>query len=105
MSVSRSGFVASGAGLILAGAAILTAATISTQSSIRQSEVTARATRLQGREWCLGAATLRPGQQVVCGAWTITRTTAGECLAVHAQGTYRIASDGDEHWRRHGGRP
>ena len=105
MSVTRHGVLASAVGMILAASALLTAATIAAQTSARHGEVTARALRLQGREWCLGATNLSPGQAVVCGTWTITRTAEGERRAEHARGLYRITSTGQEQWRIHGGKP
>ena len=105
MSVTRHGVIASGVGVILATSAVLTAATIAAQASTRHAEVSTRALRLQGREWCLGATALNPGQPVICGTWTITRTAEGECRAEHAQGLYRITSSGQEQWRTRGAKP
>jgi hypothetical protein len=97
--------VASVAGLLLALAAILTAATISAQACARYAEVSARALRIQGREWCLGATALPTGQRITCGRWVVSHKTNGDRVAEGATGTYRIASDGSEHWRLRRARP
>lgn len=100
MSLTRRGALATAAGVILALSALPLAAIVSAQASARYREVSARAQKIQGREWCLGAAALPKGQRIESGSWTIAHEADGDRVAQGPGGTYRIASDGRERWSR-----
>jgi hypothetical protein len=100
MAVTRAGMALTVVAALITGAALVTVAAIAARSASRRVEVNERAQRIQGREWCLGAASLASGTRLVVGAWEITRGADGSRVARGPRGTYSIAPDGRETWRR-----
>ncbi|MBA3708774.1 MAG: hypothetical protein H0W83_08155 [Planctomycetes bacterium] len=97
-SMNRQGMVLTAVIVVIAGAAGIIGITIAAQGAHRRSEVSERAARIQGREWCRGAQAMAEGAEVRCGAWEITRSPGSERIARGPHGTYRISSDGRESW-------
>ncbi|MBA2482028.1 MAG: hypothetical protein H0V44_15290 [Planctomycetes bacterium] len=97
-SMNRQGMVITAVIFIITGAAMIVGITIAAQGALRRVEVSDRAARVQGREWCIGASTLAEGAQVTSGAWNVTRATGNERTASGPRGTYRISADGRESW-------
>ncbi len=99
LAMTRSGFFGSAAAMLLLTLVLCLATLWSGWASQRQLALAHRQHRLQGREWCLGAESLDPGEQVMVGHWRIGRSKDGSVSAVGPAGTYSIDSHGVESWR------
>ena len=104
MAVNRQGMILTVVMLIMTGAATLTALGIATHAALRRAEIADHVARIQGREWCLGALSLRPGGSIDRGVWRISRAADSSCWARGPRGTYCILASGRERWVFTGGR-